>query len=141
MANFFREVETSPEEILKELKSACQDLVYISEIDSEVTPFRGPMAEEVSPELISEFFAARMDEGVEQLTLEAFFERLTAEKDWHAERNKQAVAGYKKLYQIIKENLTHATVLKFGRVQKQIFVVGIDAEGYLAGVTAKAVET
>ena len=45
------------------------------------------------------------------------------------------------LQKLLEENLRELKVFRIGRIQLDIFVVGIDKSGSLIGVSTKAVET
>jgi hypothetical protein len=45
------------------------------------------------------------------------------------------------LQKLLEENLEDLIVLRTGRIQIDIYVVGLDAAGNLAGIQTKAVET
>ena len=72
---------------------------------------------------------------------EEFFSRLTRVQDWHAEAEKERVRRFLKLRKLLRENLKETTVLRIGRIRIDIYVVGVDRYGKLAGIRTKAVET
>ncbi len=52
-----------------------------------------------------------------------------------------ACIKFKRLKQLLIENLNELHVYRVGRVAIDIFVVGRDREGNLAGIKTKAIET
>lgn len=101
-------------------------LVYISETDAEVVPYDGePIDADASQEYEKE----------------TFFDRLTRGSDWHGPRERARAKRYRMLRDLLEHNLTDLRVIKTPGTRRQIFVVGRDAEGRLAGIRTEAVET
>lgn len=123
------------------ISRAAKGLVYISETDSEVFPVTGGQCDSVTAEAVLKLSGAAGNERVEQVSADEFFDRLTKIRDWHGEREKARVRGFAKLSEVLKHELRDLKVFRIGAVQIDIYAVGIDAEGRLAGVMTKAVET
>ena len=70
-----------------------------------------------------------------------FFERLTAEKDWHSAKEKVRAEKFRALKRVLEDNLSELKVFKIGRVRKDIFIVGLDKDGRLVGARTESVET
>lgn len=123
------------------LAAACEGLIYISEMDAPVIPFYGSKAETVTGETILRQAGLPADSPVTELSLDAFFGRLTEIREWYGETEKQRAKKFSELQTLLGENLSDPKVFRVGRVQVDIFAVGLDSDGRLAGVTTKAVET
>ena len=130
MSEFFTAIET-----------ACEGLIYISETDAPVLPFAGSAATEVTGEVILQQTEAKADEPIEEVSITEFFGRLTAVKDWFGEAERARAIKFLDLHKLIEENLCNGKVFRIGAIRVQIFVVGINAEGRLMGVSTEAVET
>lgn len=129
------------EKILSEISRACDGLIYISEQDAPITAFVSERSQEQRPEEILRHLSVETDEPVEELEFDDFFERLTGDRDWHREEEKERVEKFRALKKILEDNLTQLQVLKFGRIRKNIFVVGRDKDNRLVGIRTESVET
>ena len=141
MQDFFQENNNISTGLSASLETACEGLIYISEMDAPVTPFIGSAAEAVTGETILQQAHLSGDSPVTELSLDAFFGRLTEIRDWYGETEKLRAKKFSELQKLLGENLSDPKVFRIGRVQIDIFAVGIDKDGRLAGVTTKAVET
>lgn len=125
----------------KPLESLTKDLIYISETDAEIVPFTFAKAEAVTAAEVIAHAGLKTDAPVEETDADAFFSRLTTIKDWFGPREKEAAGRFFALKAELKKELRDVRVFKIGKVQIDIYVVGIDRQGRLAGVKTKAVET
>ncbi|MGB2752470.1 MAG: nuclease A inhibitor family protein [Pyrinomonadaceae bacterium] len=141
MQDFFQENNNISTELSATLATACEGLIYVSETDADVTPFFGSSAETVTGETILQQANLPGDSPISELSLDAFFGRLTEIRDWYGDAEKLRAKKFSELQTLLGENLSDPKVFRVGRVQIDIFAVGIDREGRLVGVTTKAVET
>lgn len=128
------------DKILSEISRACTGLIYISEQDAPITVFLSDQAAGDSVDALLDL-TGQTNAPVDEITFDDFFGRLTADKDWHAAREKERVEKFRELRKTLEQNLTHLQVLKVGRVRKSIFVVGRDKDNRLVGVRTESVET
>lgn len=128
------------DKILSEISRACAGLIYISEQDAPITVFLSDQAAGDSVDALLDL-TGQTNAPVDEITFDDFFGRLTADKDWHAAREKERVEKFRELRKTLEQNLTHLQVLKVGRVRKSIFVVGRDKDNRLVGVRTESVET
>jgi hypothetical protein len=127
------------ENLLTEIKKSTAGLTYISETDAAVETYNGGHVDSVN---ISHFVPNKTGSGkYEQISPERFFERLTTERDWYGPREKEIARRFAELEKLLRENLSDLTVFRIGRIQIDIYVVGLDAEDNLIGIKTKAVET
>ena len=129
------------DKILSEISRSCEGLVYISETDEPITAFLSERRADEKPEKTLLQLSTKTNEQAEELNFDNFFERLTGEKDWHGAKEKERVQKFRALKKTLEDNLTQLKVLKFGRVRKDIFVVGRDKDNRLLGVRTESVET
>jgi hypothetical protein len=122
-----------------EVSDAVKDLFYISETDSEIFPFTGKEAESVSAEELLGQIGSRGP--VEERDFEEFFDRLTKLQEWFGDEETRAANRFAELREILKKHLADLKVFKVGRIEVDIFIVGLDENGILRGVRTKAVET
>ena len=116
-------------------------LVYISETDAEIIPFNGDKASSVTADEILKQAGHEPDALVETVSAEAFFERLIAIKEWFGDSEKERAARFARLKEELAASLSDLTGFRIGKIRIDIYVVGIDADGHLAGIKTKAVET
>lgn len=122
-----------------QIGQAVKDLYYISETDSEVFPFAGKRAQEVSAETILKQIGR--NEPVEERSFEDFFKRLTEIQEWFGDEETRTANRFSELKEILVKNLREIKVFKVGRIEVDIFIVGLDENSILKGVWTKAVET
>jgi hypothetical protein len=129
------------DQLIDRLERVCKGLVYISEIDSPVTVF-AERADEVNGHagMISEMVGDSA-ESVREVDFGSFFDRLTAARDWHGEREHERTKKFLDLRKLIEENLTEPKVFRIGETHVRIVVAGLDANGCAVGVTIRALET
>jgi len=125
--------------LLAEIEKSTVGLIYISETDADIEPYFGGHVQTVE---VSHFTSNEHRKGKhETLDPQDFFERLTKEKDWFGPREKDRAGRFASLEKLLEENLRDLTVFKIGHIRIDIYVVGIDADGNLAGIKTRAVET
>jgi Nuclease A inhibitor-like protein. len=127
--------------LLEKIRRASEGLFYISETDAGIEPFEGTKAEAVTKEEILRQTGNEPDAPVEERDFADFFARLTAEKDWYGEEEKLTAARFAELKKLLEENLNDLKVFKIGRIEIDIYAVGLDSESRLFGIRTKAVET
>ena len=124
----------------RELKAACRSLQFVSETDADIIPFSA--AAPSSGSLRSYLKTLEITSAeIEEVAFDNFFDRLTKEKDWFGPTEKDRAEQFAKLREVLETNLEKLRVIRVGKVQIDIYVVGLDANGRLAGVKTKAVET
>lgn len=125
----------------KELEAACRGLVYMSETDRPIKA----LLESLQPgATLREFVSGKLPDGfgaIKDMPASLFFDRLTADRDWHSADDKMMVGRFRRLQSLLTEHLAKVTMFRAGRVQIEIFVVGRDDEGNVAGIRTSAVET
>jgi hypothetical protein len=70
-----------------------------------------------------------------------FFERLTRDRDWFGDAERARAKKFLELQKLLEENLVDLKVFRFGRIRIDIYIVGLDTDGNLSGVSTFAVET
>jgi hypothetical protein len=105
----------------------------VSESDSPIVPFFRSRDEQPIKETLSD--------ASQEVPFEAFFEKLTEDRDWYGDREKKIAKRFGELQKLLEENLRDLKVLRSGQVQIDIYVIGTDSDGNTAGFQTKAVET
>lgn len=123
----------------QQIEKAVKDLYYISETDSEIFPFVGEKCESVSAEEILRQIGR--NDPVEERDFEDFFKRLTEMQEWFGDEETNTINKFLQLKEILLKNLKDIKVFKIGKIEVDIYIVGINSENVLAGVWTKAVET
>lgn len=128
-------------ELVEQIKKLCENLIYISETDADISPFAGGVASAVTKEEILRQTKAAPDAPVEERDFDEIFGRLTEIQDWFGDEEKQTVQKFSDLRDFMKKNLRDLKVFKIGQIQLDVYAVGLDARNNLVGIKTRAVET
>ncbi|MEP7075729.1 MAG: nuclease A inhibitor family protein [Acidobacteriota bacterium] len=140
--NKFSSVEDQAEnDLCLELARLCDRLSYLSETDAAMEVFIGQKAGGVSREEILSQTGHGDSDPIEEISIEVFFEKLTTVREWYNTQQVANAGRYGELKKYLQESLTDTHVFRIGRVQIEIFVVGLDSSQNLVGIKTKAVET
>lgn len=123
------------ENLRAEIEKSTAGLTYMSETDAPVELYSGGKADVVEVEHITS------ETRHEEMLPRDFFSRLTADREWYGVEQKEIAKQYASLEKLLEENLRDLKVFKIGRIQIEIYVVGLDADNNLIGIKTKAVET
>lgn len=139
---FAQTPNNSGEEMLKnQIKEACRDLYFTSETDAEIEAFFGGQALTVTKNEILNQTKSAVNSSVEEINFTVFFKRLTEIQDWYGDEENATVQKFVKLKNLLESNLRELKVFKIGKIELNIYAVGLDAENNLLGIKTKAVET
>ena len=141
MTFFFQKKNKNSNDLSDVFETACEGLVYISETDAPILPFAGGPADTVTGQIILQQTGGEPQTQVEEIEFDTFFTKLTTIKDWYGEPEKARAERFLDLKMLLEENLRELKVFRIGNIRLDIYVVGIDIEGNLMGVTTIAVET
>lgn len=124
-----------------QIKKLTGGLYYTSETDAEISPFTGQKVTSVTaPEILLQTKSAP-DSVIKERDFSEFFARLTEIQDWFGDEEKATARKFADLKILLEKNLKDLKVFKIGKIQIDIYAVGLDAESILAGIQTKAVET
>lgn len=136
MRRRFPNIEVS--DLIAELRRLCEGLFYTSETDAAVVPFHADTTEKLGPSGDQSRDSAK----IEKVEPELFFDRLTAERDWHDAKKRDIAKRFARLQRCLEENLTDIEVWRIGRIRIEIIVSGRHPPtGEIVGVRTEAVET
>ncbi len=122
------------------LDEAVQGLLYPSESDEPVKTFTGPPAA-VTPESVLLALKHPANTPVKEISVEDFFAPVTRLEDWYGDEERARAEKFTALQKLLQDNLHDIKVFKCGEIERDVYAVGLDAEGNLAGVQTKVVET
>ena len=71
---------------------------------------------------------------------EAFFRPLVTIEDWFEPDDRELARRYQRLKKTMETHLSDIAVYKFGRIQKEVFIVGLTEDGGIGGLRTKGVE-
>lgn len=78
---------------------------------------------------------------IEEVTLEKFFHRATKIEDWYEDEEKASAQKFADLQTLLESNLSSIKVFRVGEIEIDVYVVGIDDDGNLAGIKTRVIET
>ncbi len=128
-------------EFTEQIKKIVEGLYYISETDAEISPFIGNKAELVTSEEVLKQIKSVIDAPVEERNFNEFFVRLTEMQDWFGDEEIAVANKFADLKKLLENNLRDLKVFKIGKIEVNIYIVGLDSESNLMGIKTKAVET
>lgn len=128
-------------ELAEKIKIITAGLYYMSETDAEILPFAGNKVETITDEEISKANKIPAETSVEERDFDEFFDNLTKMQDWFGEKEKATAEKFAELKELLESNLKCLKVYKIGKIQLDIYVVGLDCENNIVGIKTKAIET
>jgi Nuclease A inhibitor-like protein len=115
-------------------------LKYISETDAEIIPFSHSRADSVNVETLLQQIG-KTDVKIEERSFDDFFAPLIKIQKWFSEDERKQTEKFVRLKELLQENLIEKKVFRVGKIEIDIYVVGLDKENILRGIQTKAVET
>lgn len=127
--------------LLEHLTNLTDGLFYTSEIDAAIRAFVGDKTESLTPAEILKQTKSAADTPVAETVFTEFFSDLTEIQDWFGEEETEIAQKFTHLKEFFEQNLKDLKVFKIGKIELEIYVVGLDGENNLTGIKTKAVET
>jgi hypothetical protein len=131
--------------VMNKLREASTGLVYISEGDFPFQPLYWPkeltQGKGLDPDGIRSLAGIEPKAPAQTQSLEDFFRPLTEMEPWYEEDDRKLAQRYQRLVEVVNEEFSDPTVIKFGTLHKEVFVVGRDSEGGIGGLRTRAVES
>lgn len=125
--------------ITETLTQASQGLLMPSESEYPFEVFVWENVE-LTPQKILELTNYPPGTFIEQVELDYFFRNVATEKDWHDNIQKENVAKFQNLVQVVKDNLAELRVYRIGTIEVNVYIVGKTNDG-VAGLATKVIET
>ena len=132
---------SSSDSLAKQIETAAQGLSYTSETDAEITLFAGGTTKIISPAEILKQTERPANSAIEEKDFAAFFSRLTEIQEWFGDEEKAAAQKFVRLRSVLEDNLRELKVYKIGKIELDVYAVGLDENDKLLGIRTKAVET
>ena len=107
-------------ELFCEIEKICEGLIYISETDAPVRAFVGQTVDHATSNIILQQIIKATDVAVEEKDFDYFFERLSANRDWHGEAETARANKFGELKKLLEENLSRRC-----RGRESIFQIGV----------------
>jgi len=131
---------TDKSTLLQTIGEAANGLLFPSESDFPIEPFRYG-DQKPTPEGLLERLGKDKSTEVEEMTLAALFEGLTSAPDDASDNEKASAARFANLLHVLEQNLKEIHVYRVGKVDIDLFVIGLDVMAEWVGITTKMVET
>jgi hypothetical protein len=122
-------------------QEAINGLFYISETDANFEFFYGEKVKSLNALTFRISQKISKQDEVEERNFEDFFSKLTIKKDWFGEKEKKIALRFVKLKEILEKNLIDIKIFRVGKINIDIYVIGIDKDNNTLGVKTHAVET
>jgi hypothetical protein len=129
----------SGDELLAKIAELSRGLTYISESDAEVIPFAAGRSASVTVDSFVD--AENIKPSVQEISVDDFFSRLTRIQDWFGPAETRTAKRFGRLQNLLVNNLRDLKAFRAGKIQIDIYVVGLDQGNNLIGIKTKAVET
>jgi len=127
--------------VIETLTQASQGLLMPSESEYPFEIFTWKNVE-LTAEKILELTNYPPETLIEEVELDYFFRNVATEKDWHDKIQKENVAKFQNLVQVIKDNLAELRVYRIGTIEVSVYIVGKTNDGHgVAGLATKVIET
>ncbi len=118
--------DSNTDELAKQIKKVSKGLYYISETDAEIFPFIGNKAEAVTVKEVLKQTERVAETPVEERDFTEFFTHLTQIQDWFGEEEMAMAQKFSDLKDLLEKNLKDLKVFKVGKIQLDIYVVGLN---------------
>jgi hypothetical protein len=136
-----QKADSCDDNLAEQIKIAVRGLYYISETDALIQPFVGKQAKAVSKQEILSQTKKAADSTIEEKDFAGFFARLTEIQDWFGDEEREIAQKFVQLKELLEKNLRDLKVFRIGKIQLDVYVIGLDAKDNLSGIETKAVET
>ncbi len=100
-----------------------------------------PEAEPLDERSAGEFLATKRNRNVEELSVDDFFNPITDVQDWFSDEENHAAAQMKKVRELMEAHLSDLKAFKIGHAEKDLYLLGLTAEGQRVGLKTKVTET
>ncbi|MEP7038396.1 MAG: nuclease A inhibitor family protein [Acidobacteriota bacterium] len=136
-----KEKVTNENGLAENIKKITEGMYYTSESDAEIVPFVGSKVETITDQEILKENNSPAETPLEERDFAEFFDNLTKMQDWFGEEEKTTAEKFAELKELLESDLNCLKVYKIGKIQLDIYVVGLDSENNIVGIKTKAVET
>ena len=127
-------------EIIDRLKQLTTDLLWVSESDYPFEIITWERGVEMTPMALFGVSSSPNTE-IEIVTTTDLFEPVLTIEDWHGEEELAIVNRYTDLLHAIDTNLSEILVLRVGKIEIAIYIIGKTPDGDIIGLKTQAIET
>lgn len=139
--NIAEEKNDKENELGKKIEDLTKELYYTSETDERIVPYIGDKVESITVEEVLKANSSPNDAPITEAGVNELFEGLTAIQDWYGEEEKATAGKFAELAKLLKNNLKELKLYKIGKIEVDIYIVGLNDKNYIQGIKTKAVET
>lgn len=129
--------------VISALQNQAEGLYFISEADHAFAIVEWQI-KDITPKYLSSLTissAINSTNKVEEVSFTEFYDKYAVANAEHSEAKRARAESYKKLFDVLTENLTDLRVYRLGEVQVAIYIVGRASGGGWLGLSTAAVET
>ncbi len=138
---FFGKDNYNENNLLEKIKKLSEGLYYLSETDAEICVFAGGTVTEITTDVLLNETENLPNKKTTEIDFTNFFDKLCQKLDWYNEQDNKKAERFCKLKELLESNLTQLKVYKIGKIQIEIYVIGLDKRNRITGIKTKAVET
>ena len=128
----------NPIETVDHLSTMCEGLLFPSESDYPLEPFRW-RAETLTSETILTRSHKPADTSIEAIALEEFFALVTTDQDWFEDEDREIAQRFRDLQAAIA-TLENVQVFKVGEIEIDVYIVGAIGSD-VVGLKTTVIET
>jgi alpha/beta superfamily hydrolase len=129
--------------VLARLADASKGLSFPSEADYPIEPFLIQEAADdtITPAAVLKAMKHAPNAPSRTMTVDEFFATAAEEQDWQNAAERQTARRFQELVKVLRQNLNDLQVIKVGKVEQDVYVVGRTSSGALAGIKTKVVQS
>ena len=113
------------------LETTSDGLLFMSETDAPFQLITATKADEkaTAKDFVKQQFNVPSDAPVKMVTLDKFFKNATADQDWYEAEEKANAKKFQALQKTIEEKLTDVQVVRVGKTEIAVYIVGKTPDG------------
>lgn len=128
-------------ELIPRLEHAVDGLFFPSESDAPLTVFVWPADAPFSPQALLAHAGCPETTAIETTDLDHFFDPVTTPRAWHGDAEREQIARFTVVRDLLAAELSNITVYKIGTITIRVYILGRSADGATLGLTTTLVET
>jgi|GEM_PF-2010915 hypothetical protein len=130
-------------ELLEVLKSLTEDLLFTSESDYPFEVLLWELqTETVSAENIREYIEKiDADIVIETLTVEKILRAMSRSRPYYSAERKEKGNRFRQIISFFDTQVTDAKAFKIGKIEREVYIIGIVSNEYIIGLKSISVET
>jgi hypothetical protein len=127
----------------EKIKAAAEGLLFMSESDYPLEVFEPQLQPtgQITDDLLLQWAGKPAGTAIEKTDLAYFFRNQVRDLPEHGPAEKQRAERFRKLQQLLQEELSDATVYRIGNIQVTAMVIGKTKTGEYTGLKTTLIET